>query len=216
MEMSGERRISASRVRVWQALNDPLVLKASIPGCERLDRLSDTEMNLTAAMKIGPVAARFTGKVTLTDIDPPNGYRIAGEGQGGVAGFAKGGADVRLTEDGDVTVLAYDVKAQVGGKLAQLGARLVDASARHMADAFFSRFAELLAPPVAEEAVAEEAVVEAPVIAEPEETAPPPRKKITLWAIIMSEPFGYPLTAWVIGVLCVIVLTLVVLSGGDF
>lgn len=207
--MTGERRILASRDRVWQALNDPLVLKASIPGCENLEKLSDNELKATVAIKVGPVSARFTGKVTFNDIDPPNGYRIAGEGQGGVAGFAKGGAEVRLAEDGEVTVLTYDVKAQVGGKLAQLGARLIDVSAMQTTDAFFTRFAELVAPPV-----------EAPVEAE-EEPAPvvvivPPRRKWTLRAIIMSEPFGYPLAGWVTAVLCVIVLTLVVLFGGDF
>ncbi len=216
MEMSGERRICAPRARVWQALNDPLVLKASIPGCERLDKLSDTEMTMTISMKIGPVAARFNGKLTLSEIDPPSFCRMAGEGQGGVAGFAKGGADVRLTEDGEATVLSYDAKAQVGGKLAQLGARLIDASARHMADAFFTRFAELLAPPVAGEAVAEEPAAEAPAVVRPDAVAAPARKKITLRAIIMSEPLGYPLAAWVIGVFCLIVLALVVLRGGDF
>ena len=96
MDMTGERRIEAPRQTVWQALNDPAVLKASIPGCESLEKLSDTDMKATAAVKIGPIAARFTGAVHLTDLDPPNGYAIGGEGQGGVAGFAKGGAKVRL------------------------------------------------------------------------------------------------------------------------
>jgi hypothetical protein len=112
MDMSGERRIQAPREKVWNALNDPLVLRASIPGCESLEKLSENELKATAAVKIGPIAARFTGRVRLLDLDPPNAYRIEGEGQGGAAGFAKGGAAVRLTDgEAGVTVLAYDVKA---------------------------------------------------------------------------------------------------------
>src|SRR5947209_1988704 len=116
MDMTGERRIPAPRQKVWDALNDPAVLKACIPGCESLEKTGDNEMKATAAVKIGPISSRFSGKVQLTDLDPPNSYRISGEGQGGVAGFAKGGADVRLTEDGAGTLLKYEVKAQVGGK----------------------------------------------------------------------------------------------------
>ena len=140
MDMTGERRIPAPREVVWQALNDPAVLKASIPGCESLEKISDSQMKATAAVKIGPISARFTGNVQLTDIDPPNGYNIGGEGQGGVAGFAKGGAKVALTDDAGATLLRYQVNAQVGGKIAQLGARLIDATAKQMADAFFTRF----------------------------------------------------------------------------
>ena len=148
MDMTGERRIAAPRQAVWQALNDPAVLKASIPGCESLEKLSDTEMKATAAVKIGPISARFSGAVHLTDIDPPNGYTISGEGQGGVAGFAKGGAKVHLEDDGAGTLLSYEVHAQVGGKIAQLGARLIDATAKQMADAFFDRFGAQVVPPV--------------------------------------------------------------------
>ena len=122
------------------------MLKASIPGCESLEKLSDTEMKATAAVKIGPISARFTGNVHLSDLDPPNGYTISGEGQGGVAGFAKGGAKVRLADDGGGTLLHYEVHAQVGGKIAQLGARLIDATAKQMADAFFDRFSAQVAP----------------------------------------------------------------------
>lgn len=136
MDMTGERRIEAPRQTVWQALNDPAVLKASIPGCESLEKLSDTDMKATAAVKIGPIAARFSGAVHLTDIDPPNGYTIGGEGQGGVAGFAKGGAKVHLEDAGAATLLRYEVHAQVGGKIAQLGARLIDATAKQMATRF--------------------------------------------------------------------------------
>ena len=147
MDMTGERRIAAPRQTVWQALNDPAVLKASIPGCESLEKLSDTDMKATAAVKIGPISARFSGAVHLSDLDPPNGYTIGGEGQGGVAGFAKGGAKVRLEDAGSGTLLHYEVHAQVGGKIAQLGARLIDASAKQMADAFFDRFSREVAPP---------------------------------------------------------------------
>ncbi len=141
MDMTGERRIPAPRSMVWDALNDPEVLRTCIPGCERLEATSEHDMEATAAMKIGPIAARFSGKVHLSDIDKPNGYTIGGEGQGGVAGFAKGGAKVRLAEDGaEATLLTYDVKAQVGGKIAQLGARLIDSTAKSMADKFFNNF----------------------------------------------------------------------------
>lgn len=155
MDMTGERRIPAPRQKVWDALNDPAVLKACIPGCESLEKTSDTDLKATAAVKIGPIAARFTGKVQLTDLNPPDSYRISGEGQGGVAGFAKGGANVRLSDDGGDTLLQYDVKAQVGGKIAQLGARLIDATSKQMADMFFDRFTAAVANPAPDAAPAE-------------------------------------------------------------
>ena len=141
MDMTGEVRLPAPRETVWRALNDPEVLKQSIPGCEEIVKLSDTEMTARVSAKVGPVSAKFTGKVLLSDLDPPNGYTISGEGQGGVAGFAKGGAQVSLKDDGSGTLLSYKVQAQVGGKLAQIGSRLIDATARKMADDFFTRFA---------------------------------------------------------------------------
>ena len=140
MDMSGERLIAASKDRVWLALNDPEVLKAAIPGCDALEKVSDNEFTATVTTKLGPIKARFTGKVTLSDIDPPNGYRIGGEGQGGVAGFAKGGATVTLEPHGDETLLRYAVNAAVGGKIAQLGARLIDSTSRKLADQFFATF----------------------------------------------------------------------------
>ncbi len=195
MDMTGERRIPAPRQIVWDALNDPAVLKASIPGCETLDKLSDTQMKATAAIKLGPISARFTGNVQLSDIDPPNSYTIGGEGQGGVAGFAKGGAKVSLTDDGTGTLLSYAVNAQVGGKIAQLGARLIDATAKQMADAFFDRFAkqvqELAPPPPVQVAVAPTA---APVHHAPPAVMPP--SAISIWALIPREPFGLPLAFW--------------------
>jgi carbon monoxide dehydrogenase subunit G len=150
MDIKGEYRIAAPREKVFAALNDQDVLRACIPGCETLDKLSDTEMTAKVRLRIGPVSATFTGKVTLSDIDAPNGYRISGEGQGGVAGFAKGGAVVKLADDGGVTVLTYDADAQVGGKIAQVGARLIQGTARKLADQFFGKFAESVgAPPPA-------------------------------------------------------------------
>lgn len=159
MEIKGEYRVPASREKVFAALNDPAVLQACIPGCESLEKVSDTELKAKVRMRIGPVSAAFSGKVTLSDIDPPNGYRISGEGQGGAAGFAKGGAVVALTEDTGQTVLKYDVDAQVGGKIAQVGARLIDGTARKLADEFFGKFATMVGgPPPEAEAAAVAAV----------------------------------------------------------
>jgi hypothetical protein len=154
MDMTGEYKIKAPRDRVWAALNDPDVLRQAIPGCEELNKLSDTELEAAARAKIGPVSARFKGKVTLSDLNPPESYTLTGEGSGGAAGFAKGEAKVHLTEDGDATVLRYTVKATIGGKLAQMGQRLVDGAAKKMADDFFDKFADLaggkVAPPAVE------------------------------------------------------------------
>ncbi|HXP32169.1 MAG TPA: carbon monoxide dehydrogenase subunit G, partial [Stellaceae bacterium] len=147
MDMKGEYRVAARRDKVWAALNDPEILKQSIPGCEEIEMLSATEMTAKVTAKVGPVKARFAGKVTLSDLDPPNGYKISGEGSGGAAGFAKGGATVRLTDEGDATLMSYTVDAHVGGKLAQIGSRLIDATARKMADDFFARFAEVVGGP---------------------------------------------------------------------
>jgi carbon monoxide dehydrogenase subunit G len=198
MDMTGERRIAAPRSRVWDALNDPAVLKASIPGCESLERQADNALKASAAVKIGPISARFTGNVQLSDLDPPNGYTISGEGQGGVAGFAKGGAKVRLTDDGGGTLLSYEVHAQVGGKIAQLGARLIDASAKQMADAFFDRFSAQVAPPVVEAVPGE---VKAP--------KPPPPSAIRIMALVPREPFGLPVVAWLGGAVYLAILILI-------
>src|SRR6195256_854750 len=141
MVMTGEVQLLASREVVYAKLNDAEVLKACIPGCEELIKSSDTEMTAVAVTKIGPVKARFKGNVHLTDLDPPNGYRISGEGDGGIAGFAEGGATVTLTEKDGGTLLTYNVEAQIGGKLAQLGQRLVNGAAKRTADDFFSKFA---------------------------------------------------------------------------
>lgn len=140
MEMSGERRIEAPRAAVWDALNDPEVLKASIPGCEEIEKVDDTHMTAKVIQKVGPVRATFTGEVELSDIVEGESYTISGKGKGGAAGGASGGAKVRLEEDGDATVLHYDVEAKVTGKIAQLGARLINGFAKKMADDFFDRF----------------------------------------------------------------------------
>jgi len=144
MDMSGEQRIGASVEKVWEALNDVEVLKASIPGCQSLEKTSETEMSATVTLKIGPVKAKFNGEVELTNLNPPHSYTIVGEGKGGIAGFAKGGADVKLTEDGDGTILTYTAKADVGGKIAQLGSRLIDSTSKKLAGQFFEKFGEIV------------------------------------------------------------------------
>ena len=146
MTMSGEVQLNAPRAEVYKKLNDPEVLKACIPGCEQLDKLSDHEFQAVSTMRVGPVKARWKGKVRLSDLDPPNSYRISGEGEGGVAGFAKGGAKVSLADGNDGgTLLTYDVEAQIGGKLAQLGQRLISGAAKKTADDFFQKFAAAVA-----------------------------------------------------------------------
>ncbi len=141
MEMKGEVVLPATREIVWAKLNDPETLKACIPGVQTLERVSEHGFTASTRMKIGPVSATFKGRVELSNIDPPNGYRISGEGEGGIAGFAKGGADVTLTEVPEGTKLSYDVQANVGGKIAQMGSRLIDGVAKKTADQFFATFA---------------------------------------------------------------------------
>ena len=140
MEMSGQQLVPAPQRVVWDALNDPQMLKACVPGCDSIDKTGENEYQVLMVARVGPVAAKFKGKLVLSDIKPPESYSISFEGQGGAAGFAKGGAQVRLSPDGDGTKLAYDVKASVGGKLAQIGSRLVDAAAKKVADDFFKNF----------------------------------------------------------------------------
>ena len=140
MEMQDEIRIEAPRTRVYEALNDPEILKASIPGCEELTKTSDTELEAKVVLKIGPVKAKFGGSVTLDKSQAPGHFSLSGEGNGGVAGFAKGGADVELEEDGDATILRYTAKADVGGKIAQLGNRLISSNTKKLAGKFFENF----------------------------------------------------------------------------
>jgi len=202
MDMTGEFRIPAPRRKVWEALNDPEILRQSIPGCEEIEKVSATELAAKVTAKVGPVKARFGGKVILSELDPPNGYKITGEGSGGAAGFAKGGATVHLTDDGDGTRLTYVVEAHVGGKLAQIGSRLIDAAARKMAEDFFARFSGIVgAPPAgAESEVALETAAQRPA-------APP-----------AAAPAGIrlPPAAWVaaLAILAAILLYFVTRGGG--
>lgn len=143
MKLNGENIIQASRIQVWDALNDPAVLKETIPGAQSVDQSSDDEFKAVVEIKIGPVKAKFTGKINLSDVNPPNGYKIIGQGQGGAAGFAKGSAVVSLTElDPETTKLVYEVDAQVGGKLAQVGQRLIQSASKSLADQFFNNLQE--------------------------------------------------------------------------
>ncbi len=146
MEMTGQHRLCVPRLVAWAALNDADLLRRATPGCDELVRVSDTEFHGKAEVRLGPVAARLGGKILLSEVDAPNGCTVGAEGSG-AAGFAKGAARVTLSEDGDGTLLTYEVKAQVGGKLAQIGSRLLDGAARKLADEFFTRFAALLAEP---------------------------------------------------------------------
>ena len=153
MQMNDSQLVPASQDKVWAGLNDPEVLAKCIPGCQKLEMTAPNEMAATVVIKVGPVKASFSGKVTLGDIDAPNSYRISGEGSGGVAGFARGGATVKLTAEGpESTRLDYAVDAQIGGKLAQLGGRLIDATAKKLAGEFFEKFAAELTPPAPEAA----------------------------------------------------------------
>lgn len=194
MEFTGRYVISAPAQRVWDAINDPAILKACIPGCEAIEKTSPTDFAATAKLKIGPVSATFKGKVALSDLDPPHHCRLSGEGQGGVAGFAKGGATVDLTPEGDTTILVYTATAQVGGKLAQIGQRLIDGAAKQIADDFFKRFAEALAPVPA-------------LSADPttEELAPPAQPSPSA----ASRP-GLPPVVWVSGLIAAIAILLLV------
>ncbi len=205
MDMTGEFRIPAPRRKVWEALNDPEILRQSIPGCEEIEKVSPTELAAKVTAKVGPVKARFGGKVTLSDLDPPNGYKITGEGSGGAAGFAKGGATVRLADDGDGTRLTYVVEAHVGGKLAQIGSRLIDATARKMAEDFFTRFSSIVggvpAAAAAEPEVALETAAQRP--------SPPP-------LVASRAGIRLPPAAWVAGlaVFAAILLYFVTRGGG--
>ena len=146
MEMTGEQLIPLPQQRVWEALNDPAILKACIPGCESIEKVSDTEYKVVMTAAIGPVKAKFNGKLLLADLNPPHSYSIAFEGSGGAAGFAKGGAQVSLSPEGRGTRLSYSAKASIGGKLAQVGSRLIDGVARKMSEDFFARFKQVVAP----------------------------------------------------------------------
>jgi uncharacterized protein len=206
MDMTGQYRIAAPREAVWRALNDPAVLGQCIPGCESIERTAANEFTARVVAKVGPVKAGFGGKVTLSDLDPPNGYTISGEGQGGAAGFAKGEAKVKLTDDGPGTLLNYEVHASVGGKLAQIGSRLIDGTARKMAEDFFARFAELVA---AEPGVSGLA---APAPTEPATTAPAEAPAPTPAPAAAPARAGLRPTVW-IPLLVAVVLIILLIFG---
>ena len=210
MDMTGERRIPAPRQRVWDALNDPEMLRAAIPGCESVTRTAEDAFEAKLALKIGPMAAKFGAKVRLENIDAPASYTITGEGNGGAMGFAKGGADVALEEVGpEETLLRYSVKAQVGGKMAQLGARLIDSTAKSMADQFFDRFAAALTPPApAEEAAPAAQAAPAPAAPRALPAAP---AGISILDLLPEAPYGIPLMAWVGGAIWLVIVALMFL-----
>lgn len=221
MHMSGEQRIAASRQRVWEALNDPEVLRQCIPGCQSLTKEADDRLAAVAEVKIGPIGARFKGLVTLSDLDPPNGYRISGQGSGGVAGSAKGGATVRLRDDGGATVLSYDVEAQVGGRMAQLGGPLIDATAKQMAQKFFAKFEEVVAGEVAAPVSAPVAAAPAPVVQAANPQAAPSQlaSPTPLWGWI-SAVLAAILAGYLLGLngagggMVAMVMALLVIVGG--
>lgn len=228
MEMSGEYRIPAPRQKVWEALNDPDMLKRAIPGCESIEKVSDTELAATVTAKVGPVKAKFNGVVTLEDLNPPESYTIRGEGKGGAAGFAKGSSRVHLKEEGEETVLTYNASADVGGKLAQLGSRLIQGTARKYADEFFGNFSRnLTAPEPTPEPVAppppepEPAAVAAKPEARPEpqprpepppqprpeaRPAEPPRRAPEPEPGLLSKPW-----VWLAGIVLLILLLFLIL-----
>ena len=221
MDMSGEYIIPASRDAVWNALNDPEILRRCIPGCEEVEKTSDDSFAAKVTAKVGPVRAKFSGKVTLSDIDPPNGYTISGEGSGGPAGFAKGGARVALSDDPGGTKLSYTVDATVGGKLAQIGSRLIDSTARKMANDFFGKFAEIVAENGRTEAASaapspsdtdEVRAVGAGQEAEPEEAAPDEKGSVQP-VKAENTKIGISPIVWVSGIVAIVALLLFLFQG---
>lgn len=209
MEFAGRYQIPAAPELVWAGLNDPEILKACIPGCEEISKSGPTDFLATATLKIGPVKARFKGKVTLSDLDPPKRCVLSGEGQGGMAGFAKGNAEVLLSPEGDGTSLSYIAHANVGGKLAQIGQRLIDGAARQIADDFFGRFAAVLTAAAAETA--------APTLAEESDTADSAvEAAVASSAHARSEAVsrreGVSPEIWVVGLIGVVVILLLLFS----
>jgi len=198
MDMTGEYRITAPRQRVWEALNDADILKQCIPGCEAIERLSPTELTAKVTAKIGPVKASFTGAVKLSDLVPPTSYKISGEGKGGAAGFASGGATVALEEAGAETILRYSVHANVGGKLAQIGSRLIDGAAKKLAEEFFAKFAAVVGGGAAAAAAPAIEAAAPPLAAEP--------------AVRPPVETGISPYVWIAGVVILIVLLLVIFA----
>lgn len=229
MKMSGEFRVPTDRETVWRALNDPEVLKECLPGCQEIEKTSETEMSATLAIKVGPVKATFSGGVTLSDLDPPNGYTLSGQGQGGAAGFASGEAKVKLVAEGAATVVHYECDAKVGGKLAQIGSRLIDSTAKRLAKQFFDSLAEKLGG--GEEAEAAEAAEPASEAVAPDAPGAPadepaapaadpgaaPAQESAAEAAPELPPAapraGLPTAAWVGAVVVVAVVLILVFTG---
>ncbi|MBW8783630.1 MAG: carbon monoxide dehydrogenase subunit G [Novosphingobium sp.] len=218
MQMSGEQTIAAPRARVWEALNDPDILRQCIPGCQSLERESAERMKAIVAIKLGPIGARFAGAVTLSDIDPPNGYTLTGEGQGGAAGFAKGSAHVSLAgADGSTaTILRYTVDVQVGGRMAQLGGAIIDHTAKQLSGTFFKRFGEIVGAPAAAPAPVETipaaALAAAPELAAGAISAAAPAPAAT-YAPSTPAP-SFPM-AWVLAMVVAALVGFLVGSGGQ-
>ena len=227
MRMDGEFRVPTDRETVWGALNDPEVLKECLPGCQEIAKTSETEMTATLAIKVGPVKATFRGGVTLSDLDPPNSYTLSGQGQGGAAGFASGEAKVRLIEEGPETVVQYECDAKVGGKLAQIGSRLIDSTAKKLAKQFFDSLAEKLGggaesaaeeeaepdpdaaalnPPEAPPEPAAVGATDADADAAPAEASPPRLQTA-------AQRPGLPTAAWAGAVVVVAVVLILVFTG---
>ena len=220
MKMNGEFRVPTDRETVWRALNDPEVLKDCLPGCQAIEKTSDTEMSATLTIKVGPVKATFVGGVTLSDLDPPKGYTITGQGQGGPAGFASGEARVDLVQEGDETVVQYACDAKVGGKLVQIGSRLIDSTAKKLATQFFDRLAETLGGgKEAEQANDAPAAGPEPVAAAAEEASAPaePAHESAEASAPRLPPAAQrpslPTAAWVGAVVVVAVVLILVFSG---
>jgi len=195
MDMTGEQIIPLPQQRVWEALNDPAILKACIPGCETMEKVSDNEYRVVMSASVGPVKAKFNGKLLLSDLNPPNSYALAFEGSGGAAGFGKGSSTVTLSPADGGTRLAYTAHATVGGKLAQVGSRLIDGVARKMADDFFAKFNRALAPATAAPAASAGATT-----AVPAPSSTPQKAHIPIWA-------------WVVGVVILVLLALFLAKG---
>lgn len=219
MQLTGQQHIGAPRARVWAALNDPEVLRQCIPGCQSLEKVSEDKFNAIVNIKVGPIGARFNGAVLLSELDPPRFYVIAGEGQGGAAGFAKGRAKINLDDDGGATVLRYEVEAQVGGRLAQLGGPIIDATAKQLAGSFFKRFGEIVAPAQ----TAEVAAGAAPAHAAQSGAAQAPKWPVAwVLALVASALAGFLIggasgatSNWAAPVLCALIIA-VAAAGYEF
>ena len=228
MKMAGEQRVAAPRQRVWEALNDPEILRQSIPGCQSLEKDGDNGFIAVAEVKIGPIGARFKGSVTLSDLDAPNGYTITGQGNGGIAGSAKGGAKVRLSDDAGGTLVSYEVDAEVGGRMAQLGGPIIDATAKQLAAKFFSKFGEIVgggsapAPAPATEAPGSAVAPAAAVAASPVFVPSAPAQGGSIWgwiaALVLAIFAGFLLgrsymaDIWVL----IVAVTIVVAAAAGF